>query len=72
MTIKELSNDTFARERRLRRLAMKRGYTLVSPWSGETRGLGTLGACYILVPHNSGMNLDEVEDVLTRDKRQRH
>ena len=30
-----LSDDPFARERRLRRLATKRGFVLVSPWAGE-------------------------------------
>lgn len=72
MKMGELSKDIFARERRLRRLATKRGYALVRPWAGDTRGVGDLHSCFVLVPHNSGMNLDEVEDVLMRDKRQRH
>ena len=68
----ELSNDLCARERRLRRLATKRGYVLTRAHAGYRRGVGDLHSCFVLVPHNSGMNLDEVEDVLVRDKRQRH
>jgi hypothetical protein len=61
-----LREDMFARERRLRRLATKRGYVLVSPWGGESRGVGGLGTCYVLVPQNSGLSLDEVEAILPR------
>jgi hypothetical protein len=65
--------DPFARVRRLRRLATKRGFTLVRPWAGERRKVGSSGfACYVLVPHHSGLSLDEVEDMLTRDPRQQH
>jgi hypothetical protein len=70
--LKDLSDDIFARERRLRRLATKRGYTLVRPWVGERRGVGVIGACYVLVPQNSGQSLDEVEAILTRDRQQGH
>jgi len=62
----------FAKERRLRRLATKRGYVLVSPWAGESRGVGSLGACYVLVPQNSGLSLDEVEAILTHTSQQGH
>jgi hypothetical protein len=42
-------DDPFARERRLRRLATKRGFTLVRPWGGERRNVGSSGfACYVL------------------------
>ena len=68
ITLKGLSDDLFARERRLRRLAAKRGYTLVRPWGGERRGVGDLQACYVLVPHHSGLSLDEVEALLTRQQ----
>ena len=65
--------DPFARERRLRRSAMKRGFTLVRPWGGERRKVGSSGfACYVLVPHHSGLSLDEVEEILTRDRQQHH
>ncbi len=67
-----MSDKIFARERRLRHLATKRGYTLVNPWGGERRGVGGLGACYVLVPQNSGLNLDEVEAILTRNRQQGH
>jgi len=70
--LEDLSADIFARERRLRRLAAKRGYTLVRPWAGERRGVGGLGACYVLVPHHSGLSLDEVEAILTRNRQQGH
>ena len=65
-----MSNDIFAKERHLRRLATKRGFVLVSPWAGERRGIGAPGACYVLVPQNSGLSLDEVEAILTRKKQQ--
>lgn len=64
--LKDSSDDIFAKERRLRRLATKRGFTLVKPWAGERRGVGRLQACWILVPQNSGLSLDEVEAILTR------
>jgi hypothetical protein len=70
--LKELSDDLFARERRLRRLATKRGYALVRPWGGERRGVGGLAACYVLVPHHSGLTLDEVEAILSRNKQRGH
>jgi hypothetical protein len=50
----DLNDDIFARERRLRRLAAKRGYILVRPWAGDRRGIGGLQTCYVLVPRNSG------------------
>ena len=68
--LKDLGDDIFARERRLRRLATKRGYTLVRPWAGERRGVGGVQACYVLVPRNSGLSLDEVEAILTRNRQQ--
>jgi hypothetical protein len=64
----QLSDDMFARERRLRRLATKRGFTLVKPWAGERRSVGGLCACYVLVPQNSGLSLGEVEAILTRNR----
>jgi hypothetical protein len=70
--VKHWSDDLFARERRLRRLAAKRGYVLVSPWAGDRRGIGGLQTCYVLVPHNSGLSLDEVEAILTRSRHQSH
>jgi hypothetical protein len=70
--LKHLSADIFARVRRLRRLATKRGYALVKPWAGERRGVGVNGTCYVLVPKNSGQSLDEVEAILTRDRQQGH
>ena len=70
--LKDLGNDIFARERRLRRLATKRGYALVRPWGGERRGVGGVHACYVLVPQNSGLSLDEVEGILTCSRQQGH
>jgi hypothetical protein len=70
--LKDLGDDIFARERRLRRLATKRGYTLVRPWAGERRGVGSAQACYVLVPRNSGLGLDEVEAILMRNREQGH
>ena len=70
--MRHLSTDIFARERRLRRLAKKRGYALVSPWAGERRGVGGLLSCYVLVPHSSGLSLDEVEAILTRKRERLH
>jgi hypothetical protein len=68
-----LSDDPFARERRLRRMAKKQGFTLVRPWAGERRSVGGHGlTCYVLIPHHSGLSLDEVEKLLTRDKQQHH
>jgi hypothetical protein len=64
------TDDPFARERRLRRLATKRGFTLVRPWAGERRKVGGGFSSYVLVPHHSGLSLDEVEEILTRDARQ--
>jgi hypothetical protein len=62
----------FARERRLRRLAVERGFALVSVWGGDRRQIGGLGTCYLLVPHHSGLSLDEVEELLRRSWRQYH
>jgi len=69
----ELKEDPFAKERRLRRLATKRGFTLVRPWGAEQRKVGRSGfACYVLVPHHSGLSLDEVEEILTRHRCEDH
>jgi hypothetical protein len=69
----KVEDDPFARERRLRRLATKQGFTLVRPWAGERRKVGISGfACYVLVPHHTGLSLDEVEEILTRHRRQHH
>ena len=67
---KPTSEDLFAKERRLRRLAAERGFALVRPWGHERRKVGNEG--YVLVPHHSGMALDEVEEVLKRRKRNHH
>ncbi len=73
MTDKIFTDEMFeTKEHRLRRLARKRGYTLVNPWGGARRGVGSLGACYVLVPQNSGLSLDEVEAILTRNRQQGH
>jgi len=64
------SADIFAQERRLRRLASKRGFVLVKPWSHNSRGVG--GGGIVLVPQNSGMTLDEAEKMLTRHKTEQH
>jgi hypothetical protein len=69
---KELSDDMFARERRLRRMARKQGLALVRPMFAEKRRVGSLQACYVLVPHDSGLSLDEVEAILTRDRQRSH
>lgn len=69
----QVKDDPFARERRLRRLASKQGFTLVRPWAGERRKVGSSAfACYVLVPHYTGLTLEEVEEILTRQGRQRH
>ena len=69
---KRVKDDPFARERRLR-LATKRGFTLVRPWAAERRKVGSSGfACYVLVPHHSGLSLEEVEEILRRDRQQHH
>jgi hypothetical protein len=71
--LQKLKDDPFARERRLRRLATRKGFTLVRPWAGERRKVGSSGfACYVLVPHHTGLSLDEVEKMLTRHRRQHH
>ena len=71
--LQKLKDDPFARERRLRRLATRKGFTLVRPWAGELRKVGSSGfACYVLVPHHTGLSLDEVEKMLTRHRRQHH
>jgi hypothetical protein len=69
---KPTSEDLFAKERRLRRLAAERGFALVRPWGHERRKVGNLGQGYVLVPHHSGMALDEVEEILKRLKRNHH
>jgi hypothetical protein len=69
---KNLRNDPLARERRLRRLATERGFALVSVWGGDRRQIGGLGTCYVLVPHHSGLSLDEVEEMLRRPKGRQH
>ena len=61
-----LSLDPSERERRLRRLAAKRGFTLVKPWAFDRRQVG--GAGFVLVPHQTGMSLDAVENILTKRK----
>jgi hypothetical protein len=68
MTKPQKPIDRFARERRLRRLAIKRGFTLVRPWAGERRRVGGRFSSYVLVPHYSGLSLDEVEEILTRER----
>jgi hypothetical protein len=68
--LRRFSEDMFARERRLRRSAKKNGYELVNPWRASDRNIPGQGP-YILVPHHSGLSLDEVEEILTRYKRQR-
>lgn len=56
--LQKLRGDPIARERRLRRLVNKRGFTLVRPWAGERRKVGSLSACYVLVPHYSGLSVE--------------
>ncbi len=51
-------------ERRLRHLATKCGYELISPWGYNPRHIGEPRKSYVLVPHASGMSLDEVERAL--------
>ena len=68
---RRLREDVCARECRLRRMAKKYGYELVRPWRASYRNIPGRGP-YILVPHHSGLSLDEVEDILTRHKRERH
>jgi hypothetical protein len=70
--LENVRDDIFARERCLRRLAKKRGYTLVRPWAAERRGVGGLQSCYVLVPQNSGLSLEEVEAILKRNRQQGH
>ncbi len=50
----------------LRRKAKKLGYELVSPWGYDRRNIGPIPDGWILVPHHSGMSLEEVEEILTR------
>ena len=50
----------------LRRKAKKLGYELVSPWAHDRRNIGPIGSGWLLIPHRSGMSLDEVEKILTR------
>jgi len=70
---KTVKDDPFAKERRLRRLATKLGFTLVRPWAAERRKVGSSGfACYVLVPHHNGLSLEEVEEILRRDRQQHH
>jgi hypothetical protein len=65
----KLKDDPFARERRL---ATRKGFTLVRPWAGERRKVGRSGfACYALVPHHTGLSLAEVEEILTLHRRVR-
>jgi hypothetical protein len=45
------SEDLFAKERRLRRLAAKRGYALVKPWRHDRRKVDGNNEGYVLVPH---------------------
>ena len=53
----------------LRRLARKRGYTLVKPWCSERRQIdGPDGGDWVLVPHHSGMTSEEVERVLRAER----
>lgn len=69
---KRTSEDLFAKERRLRRLAAERGLALVRPWGYERRKVGNLGQGYVLVPHHSGMALDGIEEILKRLKQNHH
>ena len=60
------NENTPAKESRLRRLAKKQGFILVKPWGADRRNVGGTHACYVLVPHSSGLSLDGVEQVLIR------
>ena len=54
---------------RLRRLATKRGFTLVSPHASDRRKIdGPSGGSWVLVPHHSGMTSEEVERVLKGER----
>ena len=53
-------------EAALRRMAKKLGYSLIQPQRGVQSGIGDIGACYVLVPLNSGMSIEEVEAFLER------
>jgi hypothetical protein len=58
------NENTPAKESRIRRLAKKQGFILVKPWGADRRNVGGTHACYVLVPHSSGLSLDGVEQVL--------
>ena len=48
----------------LRRRARKLGFELVCPWGFDSRNIGADG--WVLVPHHSGMCLEEVAGRLAR------
>ena len=60
------SKATVLSEATLRRMAYKLGYALVRPWGGDSRGIGDLDACYVLVPLNSGLTIEQVQVFLER------
>ena len=60
------SNNYETQIKRLRILAARLGYALVLPWCAEQRGVPGHGP-WVLVRHGTGLNLDEIEQIL-RDK----
>ena len=51
-------------ERRLRLLATACGFEIISPYGYHPGYIGEPGRAYVLVPHGSGLSLDEIERVL--------
>ena len=56
-------NHEEERVKRLRIVASRLGYELVRPWCAAKRDIPGHGP-YLLVPHHSGLNIDEVEQIL--------
>jgi hypothetical protein len=66
--VRQRSSAEWERVKRLRIVARKLGYEVVSPWCAEQRNIPGHGP-YLLVRHGTGLNIDEIEEIIRANGR---
>jgi hypothetical protein len=66
--VRQRSSAEWERVKRLRIVARKLGYEVVSPWCAEQRNIPGHGP-YLLVRHGTGLSIDEIEEIIRANGR---